>query len=64
FYVHFETGDTARAVQLAEAVRTAELMGYMNELASVANYVNQISLLFEAVERLRPAKLLWERIRD
>lgn len=64
FYVHFETRDLARAVQLAEAVRTAELMGYMNELASVANYVNQISLLFEAMERLRPAKLLWERIRD
>ena len=27
FYVHFETRDLARAVQLAEAVRTAELMG-------------------------------------
>lgn len=64
FYVQFETHDPARAVQLVEAARTAELMGYMNELAAVTNYVNQTFSLFEAAERLRPAKLLSERIRD
>ena len=64
FYVQFETNDPARAVQLVEAARTAELMGYMNELAAVTNYVNQTFSLFEAAERLRPAKLLSERIRD
>jgi len=40
------------------------LMWYMNELAAVTNYVNQTFSLFEAAERLRPAKLLSERIRD
>ena len=64
FYVQFETHDPARAVQLVEAARTAELMGYMNELAAVTNYVNQTFSLFEAAERLRPIKLLSERIRD
>ncbi|WP_340302894.1 hypothetical protein [Roseobacter sp. HKCCD7870] len=64
FYVQFETHDPARAVQLVEAACTAELMGYMNELAAVTNYVNQTFSLFEAAERLLPAKLLSERIRD
>ena len=61
---NFETHDPARAAQLVEAARTAELMGYMNELSAVTNYVKQTFSLFEAPERLRPAKLLSERIRD
>lgn len=64
FYVQFETHDPSRAVQLVEAARTPELMRYMNELSAVTNYVNQTFSLFEAAERLRPAKLLTERTRD
>jgi hypothetical protein len=58
FYVQFEGMDPARAVQLVEAERTAELAAYLEKLSGVVNYVSQTFSLFKAAEAVRPKKLL------
>jgi hypothetical protein len=43
---------------MVEAERTAELDAYMEQLSGVVNYVNQTFSLFQAAEKIRPARLL------
>jgi len=45
-------------VQLVEAVKTPELLAYLDKISGVVNYVNQTFGLFKAAEAIRPAKLL------
>ena len=58
FYVQFEGTTPDRPVQMVEAERTPALEAYMEQLSGVVNYVNQTFSLFQAAERIRPAKLL------
>ena len=58
FYVQFEATGPERPVQLVEAVKTPELLAYLEKISGVVNYVNQTFGLFKAAEAIRPAKLL------
>ena len=58
FYVQFEATGPERPVQLVEAVKTPELLVYLEKISGVVNYVNQTFGLFKAAEAIRPAKLL------
>ncbi len=58
FYCQFEAVGPERAVQLVEAVKTPELLAYLEKISGVVNYVNQTFGLFKAAEAIRPAKLL------
>ena len=58
FYCQFEGVGPERPVQLVEAVKTPELLAYLDKISGVVNYVNQTFGLFKAAEAIRPAKLL------
>ena len=58
FYCQFEATGPERPVQLVEAVKTPELLAYLEKISGVVNYVNQTFGLFKAAEAIRPAKLL------
>jgi len=58
FYCQFESTGPERPVQLVEAVKTPELLAYLDKISGVVNYVNQTFGLFKAAEAIRPAKLL------
>ena len=58
FYCQFEGVGPERPVQLVEAVKTPELLAYLDKISGVVNYVNQTFRLFKAAEAIRPAKLL------
>ena len=58
FYCQFEGQGPERPVQLVEAVKTPELLAYLEKISGVVNYVNQTFGLFKAAEAIRPAKLL------
>jgi hypothetical protein len=62
--VQLEAMHPARAVQLVEAERTAELQAYLERLTGVVNYVNQPFSLFTAAEAIRPNKLSVPKIRE
>ncbi|MBR9820515.1 MAG: hypothetical protein GYB51_05900 [Rhodobacteraceae bacterium] len=63
FYCLFEADGPDRTVQMVEAEMTDELKTYMDHIGGAVNYVNQTFSLFEAAERVRPAKLLKARER-
>ena len=58
FYCQFEGQGPERPVQLVEAVKTPELLAYLEKISGVVNYVNQTFGLFKAAEAIRPARLL------
>lgn len=58
FYLQFETAPQSRPVQLVEAEMTAELSGYLEQIAGVVNYVGRTFSLFREAEARRPARLL------
>ena len=58
FYCQFEGVGPERPVQLVEAVKTPELLAYLEKISGVVNYVNQTFGLFKAAEAIRPARLL------
>ncbi len=58
FYCQFEGVGPERPVQLVEAVKTPELLSYLEKISGVVNYVNQTFGLFKAAEAIRPARLL------
>ena len=60
FYVHFETRNPARPIQLVEAELTDGLKSYIDHISGAVNYVDQTFSLFEAATRVRPEKLLTE----
>lgn len=63
FYVRFETPDPAGFVKLVEAERTEELVGFMDSITDVSNYVNQSFQLFKTARERRPQTLLVEKSR-
>lgn len=58
FYVQFETLPQDRSVVLSETEVTPELQDYMEHISGAVNFVNQTFSLFEAAEKVRPAKLV------
>ncbi|WP_322892971.1 MULTISPECIES: hypothetical protein [unclassified Yoonia] len=58
FYCQFEGEGPDRPINLVAAERTPELSAYLEKLSGVVNYVNQTFSLFDAAERIRPARLL------
>jgi len=58
FYVQFEGDSPDRPIQLVEAERTPELLGYLEHISGAVNYVNQTFGLFKAAEAARPEKLV------
>ncbi len=58
FYCQFEGNGPDRPTQMVEAERTPDLMAYMEKVSGVVNYVGQTFSLFQAAEKMRPAKLL------
>lgn len=58
FYVHFESRNPVRSIQLVEAAVTEQLEGYLNHISGVVSHVNQTFSLFEAASRVRPESLL------
>ncbi len=58
FYCQFEAEGPERPIQLVEAQRTPELLGYLEHISGAVNYVNQTFGLFKAAEAARPAKLV------
>lgn len=60
FYMHFDTRNPVRPIQLVEAEITDDLQKYLAQISGVVNYVDQTFSLFEAAERSRPEKLLTE----
>ena len=58
FYVGFETLDPVRHVRMLESTMTPEVRGYLDGLATVANYVDQTFALFKTARERRPASLV------
>lgn len=59
FYVYFEGPDPAAPVRLIEAKRTPELLGYIDSITGVTEYVSQTYSLFKTARERRPARLLY-----
>lgn len=61
FYVHFEGPDPSAPVRLIEAKRTPELMGYIDSITGVTEYVSQTYSLFKNARERRPQRLLFPK---
>jgi hypothetical protein len=61
FYVQFEGPDPNASVRLVEAQRTPELLGYIDSITGVTEYVTQTYSLFKNARERRPEKLLFPK---
>jgi len=61
FYVGFEGSDPTASVRLIEAKRTPELLGYIDSITGVTEYVSQTYSLFKNARERRPARLLYPK---
>jgi hypothetical protein len=61
FYVHFEGPDPSAPIRMIEAKRTPELMGYIDSITGVTEYVSQTYSLFKNARERRPERLLFPK---
>ncbi|WP_416040490.1 hypothetical protein [Acinetobacter lactucae] len=62
FYCQFDGFDPSRTVKLIQAEKTPELLHYIEQISGVVNYMNQTFSLFGEVEKIRPNRLLENKI--
>ena len=61
FYVHFESRNPVRPIQLVEVDATEDLKTYLSHISGAVNYVDQTFSLFEEAARARPESLIVEK---